>query len=94
MCGLPEWYCLTPGLSRREFVRYAAGGAVSLCLYGCAVVGRRDVSRPDVPRVDLVDRAGFRRLVELALEASEAEHTLVSLRDCIEGTTHFRVSLP
>jgi predicted Zn-dependent protease len=42
-----------------------------------------------VRRAELIDRAGFRRLVEVALEASEAEHTLVSLRDCIEGTTHF-----
>lgn len=89
MCGLPECYCLTPGLSRREFVRYAASGAVSLCLYGCAATGRRGVSRSDMRRAELVDRVGFRQLVDVALEASEAEHTLISLRDCIEGKTHF-----
>jgi predicted Zn-dependent protease len=79
------------GISRRDFVRYAASGAASLCLCGCAGMPKRGRPAPARlrPEVELADRDTFRRLADAALNASKADHTLVLLRDCIGGRTQY-----
>jgi predicted Zn-dependent protease len=78
-------------LSRREFVRYAASGAAGLYLSGCAAVRRRGDGAAPARQAggDLVDRETFRRLVDVALNASEADHTLIVLHDRKGGWTEF-----
>jgi len=83
------------GVSRRQFVRYAAAGAASICLSGCAALGRRrearvtPIGRGRYPRVDLIDREAFGRLVEVALNTAQADHTWIVLRDRKGGRTDF-----
>jgi predicted Zn-dependent protease len=86
--------------SRREFVRYVSAGAASVWLSGCATPSERRESTaatklrpgrtPYSPlHTELVDRAAFRRLADVALEAATAEHALVALDDRDVGTTRF-----
>ncbi len=84
-----------PGISRRDFVRYAAGGTASLCLFGCAAAPRRGPLPTGARKawryqdVGLTERDTFRRLADVALNASKADHTLVLLQDCVGGWTEF-----
>lgn len=66
-----------------------------MCLSGCAAVGRRPdpagtaVGLGRYPQVDVTDRETFRRLVDVALNASKADHTLIMLHDRKGGWTEF-----
>ncbi|MFQ5805903.1 MAG: TldD/PmbA family protein [Phycisphaerae bacterium] len=81
--------CERPGLSRRDFVRYAASGAAALLLAGCGATRKRGLSRSSLEQTGLADRAGFRRLADVALNASAADHLLVSLRETDEDAVVF-----
>jgi predicted Zn-dependent protease len=79
------------GISRRDFVRYASAGAVSVCLSGCGPLvkhrARLERAAPQAPV--LLDGPGFRRLADLVLDVSQADHVLVSLRECADRVVRF-----
>jgi len=75
------------GISRRDFIRHAAVGAASMCLSGCATIPRRISASSAPPQLRVTDRDAFRRLVDVALGATSADHILVSLHDRIEELT-------
>jgi predicted Zn-dependent protease len=91
-------------LSRRQFVRYASAGAASAFLGGCATPPTRSTPPPSdakpsgrrrgysPARTDLIDRDGFSRVAEIAIDAATADHTFVSLEDRVGGTARFDAS--
>lgn len=79
-------------ISRRDFARYAACGAASIYLHGCASTPRRVGGSSAIagqPLPQLTDRDTFRQLADAALNTSSADHILVSLNERIGGLTQF-----
>ena len=82
-------------ISRRDFVRCASAGAAAGMLVGCGDSGRGlEMTRP--PELSAAaagpartDRDAFRKLADLAINASSGDHTMVLMRDADVGTTQF-----
>jgi predicted Zn-dependent protease len=88
-----------PRITRRRFVQCAAAGAASVYIHGCTAPSRRAdgeagasaraAQHPSHP----IDRDTFRRLADVALDETSADHAFVALHDRTGGLTQFSDSL-
>ena len=58
-----------------------------MCLSGCATIPRRISASSAPPQLRVTDRDAFRRLVDVALDVTSADHVLIALHDRIEELT-------
>jgi predicted Zn-dependent protease len=84
-----------PDITRRDFLRVSAAGTASMWLHGCVAPSRRAGrgteawTRAGRSPEQLTDRKAFRRLADIALEATSADHIFITLHERVGGVTQF-----